>query len=75
MKTLAKILSYLVPVRKYRKPFLHWLEEVLWCGAYHNVYVWKIRRMQKRWGGICMSQGQARSTAGRFWATMCACTE
>lgn len=32
MKTLAKLLSYLMPVKKYRKPFLKRLENLLWCG-------------------------------------------
>lgn len=64
MKTLAKILSYLVPVRKYRKPFLHWLEEVLWCGAYHNVYVWKIRRTAKKVGRNLYVAGASKVNRG-----------
>ena len=38
MKTLAKLLSYLMPVKKYRKPFLKRLENLLWCGDYRNPY-------------------------------------
>lgn len=64
MKTLAKILSYLVPVRKYRKPFLHWLEEVLWCGVYHNVYAWKIRRTAKKVGRNLYVAGASKVNRG-----------
>lgn len=44
MKTLAKILSYLVPIKKYRKPFLLWLENLLFCSDTKNIYVWKIKK-------------------------------
>ena len=64
MKTLAKFLSYLVPVRKYRKPFLHWLEEVLWCGAYHNVHAWKIRRTAKKVGKNLYVAGASKVNRG-----------
>lgn len=50
MKTLAKLLSYLMPVKKYRKPFLKRLENLLWCGDYRNPYVSKIRRTAKKTG-------------------------
>ncbi len=50
MKTLAKLLSYLMPVKKYRKPFLKRLENLLWCGGYRNPYVSKIRRTAKKTG-------------------------
>ncbi len=50
MKILAKILSFLMPIKKYRKPFLKWLERVLWCGEYQNIYVWKIRKTAKSVG-------------------------
>lgn len=55
MKTLAKILSFLVPIKKYRKPFLNWLEHVLWCSPYNNPYVSKIRRTAVKCGkNLCV---------------------
>lgn len=41
MKTLAKLLSYLMPVKKYRKPFLKRLENLLWCGDYSESVCFK----------------------------------
>ena len=50
MKTLAKILSYLMPIKKYRKPFLLWLENLLFCSDTKNIYIWKIKRTAKSVG-------------------------
>ena len=50
MKVLAKILSFLVPIKKYRKRFLGWLEQILWCSDTRNIYIWKIRRTAKKVG-------------------------
>lgn len=50
MKVLAKILSFLVPVKKYRKPFLYWLENVLWCSDTRNIYILKIKRTAEKVG-------------------------
>ncbi|MDO4184379.1 MAG: acyltransferase [Rhodospirillales bacterium] len=50
MKTLAKLISMLIPFKKYRKPFLKRLEDILWCGDNRNVYIWKIRKTAKSVG-------------------------
>lgn len=56
MKVLAKLLSFLMPIKKYHKPFQRWLEKVLWCGEYHNIYVWKIRKTAKSVGqNLCVA--------------------
>lgn len=69
MKTLAKLLSYLMPVKKYRKPFLKRLENLLWCGDYGNPYVSKIRRTAKKTGrnlyGCRAEQGKPQYNVGR----------
>lgn len=43
MKTVAKILSFLVPIKKYRKMVLRHLENLLCCSETNNVYVRKIK--------------------------------
>ena len=60
MKVLAKILSFLVPVKKYRKPFLRWLEDVLYCGETRNIYIWKIRRKAKSVGKHLFVAGKSK---------------
>lgn len=56
MKTLAKILSFLVPIEKYRKKFLSVLENILWCSDTRNIYIWKIRRTAKSVGkNLCVA--------------------
>ena len=60
MKVLAKILSFLVPIKKYRKPFLGWLENVLWCSGTRNIYVWKIRRKAKGVGKNLYVSGKSK---------------
>ena len=47
MKFLAKMLSWLVPIKKYRKPFLHRLENFFWCSDTNNIYIWKIKKTAK----------------------------
>ncbi len=50
MKFLAKILSRLIPIKKYRKPVLNWLENILWCSETNNIYIWKIKKTAKSVG-------------------------
>ena len=50
MKFLAKALSWLVPIKKYRKPFLSYLENILFCSGTNNIYLWKIKKTAKSVG-------------------------
>lgn len=44
MKILAKLLTFWLPVKKYRKRALLFLENLLWCSDFRNIYIWKIRK-------------------------------
>ena len=60
MKFIAKFLSLLIPIKAYRKPFLKWLENVLWCGDMRNIHIWKIRRKAIKVGKELVVSGKSK---------------
>ncbi|MBP5399354.1 MAG: acyltransferase [Alphaproteobacteria bacterium] len=39
-----------MPIKKYRKPFLRYLENILWCSESRNIYIRKIQKTAKTVG-------------------------